>query len=99
MNGKKAKALRSLIFGPDGARRGFGLGVRARKVEAEVPRTWRERWLSWPWRPLVKAKKVEKLVPVEPFARCRGPRGDYQDFKRRDKAGEFDDAKRRRRTS
>lgn len=26
----------------------------------QVPRSRRERWLSWPWRPWVKTKTVEK---------------------------------------
>jgi hypothetical protein len=33
-------------------------------VEEEVPRSFRERWFTRPWRPLVKTKTVTRQCPA-----------------------------------
>ena len=33
-------------------------------VPVQVRRTWRERLLSWPWRPWVKTRLAVKMYPI-----------------------------------
>lgn len=51
----------------------------------DAPRTFRERWFSWPWRPWIKIKRVLKPLPPASgktikFRRYKLPESPQPDF-------------------
>ena len=41
--------------------------LHTRVVARHEPRTARERWLSWPWRPWVRTKTIAYAEPADPL--------------------------------